>query len=209
MNDRSDTAIARWLDAATRRTTAGLAERTSRRGFLGRLGTVLAGAGALPLLPVSRAFGAEEAEAGETAVAGDKVGDLTEFGDPKSCDYWRYCALGGALCACCGGGPSSCPPGTQPSPVTWIGTCRNPVDGKQYLISYNDCCGKAVCPRCFCHRTEGAKPVYFPSKSNGVLWCFGVDSNAYHCTVAAVIGDAPAESEEEETTEVEDAATDE
>ena len=214
MNDRTNAAIARWLDAATRRTTAGLAERTSRRGFLGRLGTALAGASALPLLPVSRAFGAEEAaEAGDADSDGDEVVHLSEFGDPKSCDYWRYCALGGALCACCGGGPSSCPPGTQPSPVTWIGTCRNPVDGKQYLISYNDCCGKAVCPRCFCHRTEGAKPVYFPSKSNGVLWCFGVDSNAYHCTVAAVIGDAPVEDAESEpeqaAAEVEDAATNE
>lgn len=187
------TPIARWFDAATRRTTTGLAERTSRRGFIGRVGTLLAGSAALPLLPVSRAFGAEDAAEPNVPV-GDTVENLTEFGDSKSCDYWRYCALGGALCACCGGGPSRCPPGAEPSPVTWIGTCRNPVDGKQYLISYNDCCGKEVCPRCFCHRTEGAKPVYYPSKSSNVLWCFGVDSNAYHCTLATVIGDAPDEA---------------
>lgn len=198
------TTLARWFDEATRRTTAGLAERTSRRGFVGRVGALLAGSGALPLLPVARAFGAEETDATEAdAVEGDAVEHLSEFGDPKSCDYWRYCALGGTLCACCGGSPSKCPPGAQPSPVTWIGTCRNPVDGKQYLISYNDCCGKEVCPRCFCHRTEGAKPVYFPSKSSNVLWCFGVDSNAYHCTLASVIGEAPdqtpAETDEEST----------
>ena len=195
------TTLARWFDEATRRTTTGLAARTSRRGFVGRVGALLAGSGALPLLPVARAFGAEETEA--DAVDGDAVEHLSEFGDPKSCDYWRYCALGGTLCACCGGSPSKCPPGAQPSPVTWIGTCRNPVDGKQYLISYNDCCGKEVCPRCFCHRTEGAKPVYFPSKSSNVLWCFGVDSNAYHCTLATVIGQAPdetpAETNEEST----------
>ena len=185
--------FARWFDAATRRTTTGLAERTSRRGFLGRVGGVLAGAGALPLLPVERAFGAEEeaADGPLDVPAGDSpaVAGLTEFGDPQNCDYWRYCGLGGALCACCGGSESTCPPGAEPSPITWVGTCRNPADGKQYLISYNDCCGKAVCPRCFCHRTEGAKPVYFPSKSNNVLWCFGVKSHAYHCTVAAVIGE--------------------
>ena len=150
----------------------------------------------LPLLPVERAFGAEEAAQED---AEGEAAALREFGDPKSCDYWRYCALGGALCACCGGGVNTCPPGAEPSPITWIGTCRNPVDGKQYLISYNDCCGKAVCPRCFCHRTEGAKPVYFPSKSNNVLWCFGTASTAYHCTVAAVIGEAPEDAAEGES----------
>ena len=184
---------ARWLDAVTRRSTTGLAERTSRRGFLGRIGVLLAGAGALPLLPVARSFGAEGAAGAAPDASGGSsdVAALLEFGDPQSCDYWRHCALGGALCSCCGGSVSACPPGAQPSPITWVGTCRNPADGKQYLISYNDCCGKEVCPRCFCHRTEGAKPVYFPSKSNNVLWCFGVDSNAYHCTVSAVIGEAP------------------
>lgn len=189
-------ALVRWLDGATRRSTAGLAERTSRRGFLGRLGVLLAGAGTLPLLPLERAFGAEGTAESDNTGEATAAGALLEFGDPQSCDYWRYCALGGALCACCGGSASACPPGAQPSPITWVGTCRNPADGKQYLISYNDCCGKEVCPRCFCHRTEGAKPVYFPSKSNNVLWCFGVDSNAYHCTVSAVLGEAPAEGEE-------------
>lgn len=193
--------LARMFDAVARKSTTGLAERTSRRGFLGRVGVLLAGTGALPLLPVARSFGAEApAEAG---TAGDAPGvtALREFGDPQSCDYWRYCALGGSLCACCGGSASACPPGAEPSPITWVGTCRNPADGKQYLISYNDCCGKAFCPRCFCHRTEGAKPVYFPSKSNNVLWCFGVESNAYHCTVSAVLGEAPDEAAEAPATE--------
>ena len=207
MSDAMPTTLGRWFDKATGRATHGLAQRTSRRGFLGRVGILITGASALPLLPVSRAFGAEGDEESEGDDAG--VERLREFGDPKSCDYWRYCALGGALCSCCGGGPSSCPPGAEPSPITWIGTCRNPVDGKQYLISYNDCCGKEVCPRCFCHRTEGAKPVYFPSKSNNVLWCFGVHSNAYHCTVAAVIGEAPPEAtpDEDSPTDSEEAAT--
>ena len=137
---------------------------------------MIAGASVLPLLPVSRAFGAE---------------GVAEIGDPTSCDYWRYCALGGSLCSCCGGSYNACPPGAEPSPITWVGTCNNPADGKDYLISYNDCCGKAICARCFCHRTERDKPVYFPQKSNDVLWCFGTESNAYHCTVAVVLGDAP------------------
>ena len=186
-------AVARWLDTVTQRSTTGLAARTPRRGFLGRVGVLLAGAGAMPLLPVARSFGAEETPIAEPDGDAAPAEPLTEFGDPQSCDYWRYCALGGSLCACCGGSASACPPGAEPSPITWVGTCRNPADGKQYLISYNDCCGKEFCPRCFCSRTEGAKPVYFPSKSNHVLWCFNVDSNAYHCTVAAVLGAAPDE----------------
>ena len=165
--------LTRWLDSAARGGATAMANRTSRRGFLGRLGATLAGAGALPLLPVERASGGEASH--RPAPGGDApaLTALKEFGDRESCDYWRYCALGGALCACCGGDASTCPPGTEPSPVTWVGTCFNPADGRQYLISYNDCCGKAVCPRCFCNRTEGAKPAYFPVRSSNILWCFG------------------------------------
>lgn len=186
--------IASWFDGAAHRATAGLARHTSRRGFLGRLGAMLAGAAAVPLLPVSRAFGAED-EGAESQAPEPAADGIVEYGDPRSCEYWRYCALGGSLCSCCGGSMSSCPPGAEPSPITWVGTCRNPVDDTEYLISYNDCCGKAYCPRCSCHRTEGAKPSYFPSKSSNVLWCFGVESNAYHCTMAAVIGAAPEAAE--------------
>ena len=191
-NDPGSAGIAGWFDGAAHRATAGLARHTSRRGFLGRLGALMAGAAAVPLLPVARAFGAEESEEAAPEPAADGI---VEYGDPRSCEYWRYCALGGSLCSCCGGTMNSCPPGAEPSPITWVGTCRNPVDDKEYLISYNDCCGKAYCPRCSCHRTEGAKPSYFPSKSSNVLWCFGTESNAYHCTMAAVIGAAPEEAE--------------
>ncbi len=50
------------------------------------------------------------------------------------------------------------------SPVSWIGTCLNPADNKHYIVSYNDCCGKTTCQRCFCHRNEGDKPVYYPEQ---------------------------------------------
>lgn len=166
-----------WIDGKADSSSRAIARRSARRSFLGRLGGFIVGASALPLLPVARAHAAEP---------------LQEIGDDQSCDYWRYCALGGTLCTCCGGTVSSCPPGSEPSPISWVGTCRNPVDGKDYLISYNDCCGKAVCGRCFCHRSERDMPVYFPSKANDILWCFGTESQAYHCTVAAVIGEATA-----------------
>ena len=112
----------------------------------------------------------------------------TPAGDPGDCDYWRHCAIDGFLCGCCGGSQRSCPPGTEQSPVTWIGTCRNPADGKDYIISYNDCCGKHVCGLCFCHRNEGDKPIYFPPRSNDINWCFGTTSVVYNCSTAIVLG---------------------
>jgi methylamine dehydrogenase light chain len=162
------------LDDLTRRIARRLSDRTSRRSFIGRLGTFMVGMGAVPLLPVYR----------EAAAAAD----IPEMGDPQSCDYWRYCAYSGLLCSCFGGSPTQCPAGSEPASVAWIGTCTNPVDGKNYLISYNDCCGKSAANRCGCHRSEGDRPVYFPSKSNSILWCFGSKSHAYHCTLALVIG---------------------
>jgi methylamine dehydrogenase light chain len=168
----------RLLDQLTDSSSRKLARSTSRRSFLTRLGTMMTGAAVLPLLPVKRAFAQEQ---------------IKEMGDPQSCDYWRYCALGGTLCSCCGGTFNSCPPGSEPSPITWVGTCRNPVDNRNYLISYNDCCGKSICDRCWCHRTERDRPVYYPSKSSGVLWCFGTESRAYHCTIAVVLGEADPE----------------
>ncbi len=197
----------RWLDRLVERSARGVARRTSRRSFLTRLGTLLVGGAALPLLPVARAAderasggGAPAAGAGaaggDTSTGGARVAvpddkPLTgAVGDPKSCHYWRHCAIDGFLCACCGGSQNACPPGTEMSPITWIGTCRNPGDGKDYVISYNDCCGATLCTRCRCERTEGERPVYYTSKNNDLLWCFGTKSRAVHCSVAIVLGQA-------------------
>jgi methylamine dehydrogenase light chain len=81
-----------------------------------------------------------------------------------------------------------CPPGTELSRITWIGTCRNPGDGKDYVVSYNDCCGQSSCGRCFCNRNEGDLPMYVPPKNNDTNWCQGTASNVYHSTIAAVVG---------------------
>lgn len=153
----------------------------SRRGFIGRLGAYLTVTGAATLLPVSRVRAEKPPQSMQ----------VQEQGDPMSCDYWRYCAVDGFLCSCCGGSASSCPPGTEPSPITWLGTCRNPADGRNYVISYNDCCGKAACGRCACSRDEGATPVYQPTTANDLNWCLGTQVGAaYNCSLSVVMGPA-------------------
>lgn len=169
----------KWLDGLTERRARGLARGSSRRSFLGKLAAALGGGAlAVPLLPVAR---------GEEHSGG---GQPPEEGDPNTCEYWRYCAIDGFLCNCCGGSPNTCPPGTEMSPITWIGTCENPVDGKQYIISYNDCCGKSSCGNCLCQRNEGDRPIYRPQKANDLNWCLGTKSVVYNCSTAVVIGTA-------------------
>ena len=179
--------LMRDIDAATTGAVRFFAGRTSRRSFLGKLGAVITGVGAFPLLPMARP------NATELAVPVEEEGAvIREMGDDQSCEYWRYCAFSGQICSCCGGSMTQCPPGSETASVAWVGTCHNPLDGQDYLISYNDCCGKSACGRCGCHRSEGDRPVYFPSKSNSILWCFGSNSHAYHCTLARVVGKAEA-----------------
>jgi len=177
----------RWFGDVTR----AVARRTSRRGFLGRLGAWLVGGAAVPLLPVARA----SAQAPREPAPGEPDPARPE-GDPRDCAYWRHCGIDGFLSSCCGGTHASCPPGTEMSGVTWVGTCRNPEDGRDYVISYNDCCGKDACGRCFCQRNEGDKPVYYPSKSNDINWCMGRIGVVYNSTTAVVIGVATERADE-------------
>ncbi len=174
------------LDRLVEYASRKLAQRSSRRSLLTGLGAFLFGAAAVPLLPVARAAG--ESSGGYPGVGAQTTGRTDDPGDPTSCDYWRYCAIDGYLCSCCGGSASSCPPGTEMSPITWIGTCLNPADNKNYIISYNDCCGSVSCGRCFCNRNEGDKPTYRPQSNNDINWCLGTQSAVYTCSAAVILG---------------------
>jgi methylamine dehydrogenase light chain len=183
----------RRVDELAEVLTRSVARRTSRRGLLAGLGGLLVGGIGVPLLPVARGAGAKgDAPPTPGPNSGQRppqsTGNPQDPGDPGSCDYWRYCAIDGSLCSCCGGAVNACPPGTQMSPITWIGTCHNPADSRDYIISYNDCCGGASCGRCQCHRNEGDRPIVRPQNNNEITWCFGTRSQSYSCSTARILG---------------------
>ncbi|BCH30141.1 hypothetical protein MesoLjLc_20710 [Mesorhizobium sp. L-8-10] len=151
-----------------------MAQRTGRRSVLSFIGKAAIGGALLPMLPFDRAGGGSARAQAEKA--------------DTECEYWRYCALDGFLCTCCGGSVNQCPPNAAVSQVTWVGTCQNPGDSKEYLISYNDCCGQASCGRCLCNFNLRERPGYRMGVHNDINWCMANEASNYHCTVAAVVG---------------------
>jgi methylamine dehydrogenase light chain len=168
----------RSLDQLFEHSSRALARRSSRRSLLAALGQIITGSALLPLLPIDRAGRAHAAEPKPPA----------KSNDPGNCEYWKYCAIDGFLCSCCGGTSASCPPGSTPSPITWISTCHNPGDGRDYIVSYNDCCGKNSCGNCECNRNEREKPMYRPSRNNDLNWCMANADANYHCSVSVLLG---------------------
>jgi methylamine dehydrogenase light chain len=172
------------MDKFSERVTRRLAGFSSRRGFLAKLGVALIAAPVLPLLPVARVTAAEPAPKTDFE-------RNAQAKDPNKCNYWRYCAIDGVLCGCCGGGVHTCPPGAEPSPISWIGTCMNPEDGRSYVIAYRDCCGKPLCEAdkdCDCDSVDRELPLYRQQLNNDIVWCFGNAAASYHCSTAALVG---------------------
>src|SRR5699024_7834140 len=126
--------------------TRKIAHRTSRRSVLQSFGKLFVGSAfVMPVLPIARSAQAattnNEMDTSDLATSDDLATATQE--ELTSCEYWRYCGVDGFLCTCCGGTATTCPPGAEPSPISWVGTCHNPKDGKDYMISYHDCCGKS------------------------------------------------------------------
>ena len=170
-----------WLDRRTQRSVRRVAQVHGRRSLLARLGVALVGGAVLPMLPFDRSGQFMGAQAATPAHR--KHGT-----DPLQCDYWRYCAFDGFLCSCCGGSLTQCPPGTEASQVSWVGTCLNPEDGRHYLVSYNDCCGKGACGECMCNNNERERPGYRLGTHNDINWCMANTSSMFHCTTSLIVG---------------------
>ena len=150
------------------------AQRYGRRSILAKLGGAMMGGAFAAALPFDRVFAA---------------GPEVDEGDDTACEYWRYCALDGFLCTTAGGSKTTCPVGSEASLVSWVGTCQNPGDGRDYLVSYNDCCGKtAFAGSRFCLMSEGERPAYRMGLHNDINWCMANENKGYHCTVAVVVG---------------------
>src|SRR5256885_11506737 len=118
------------IDARVERLARDMAQRVSRRSFIRSIGALMFGAASVPLLPVARGESPAPASPGTGA----------DPGDPQSCEYWRHCAIDGFLCACCGGSAHSCPPGTEPSAITWVGTCNNPARSEEHTSELQSPC---------------------------------------------------------------------
>ena len=171
------------IDKLTERGVRRVAHSHGRRSLITRLGVALVGGAALPMLPFDRSgqFGTAHAAGKKTLAAAE---------DPTKCEYWRYCAFDGYLCTCCGGSLTQCPAGTEASKASWVGTCMNPSDGRQYLVSYNDCCGKGSCGECLCNNNERERPGYRLGVHNDINWCMGNSSSMFHCTTSLIVGTA-------------------
>ena len=77
----------------------------------------------------------------------------------------------------------------MPSPITWIGTCLNPHDGRNYIVSYNDCCGAGACRECgMCNRNERERPLYKLALNNDINWCMANKPSTYVCSVSYILG---------------------
>jgi methylamine dehydrogenase light chain len=169
-----------WMDLRMERAARRTAQVTGRRSFLARLAALAVGGGLLPMLPYDRNSGAARA---------------AEF-DPQNdtkCEYWAYCGIDGTRCNACGGTISECPPGSQASKLSWVGTCTNPKDKKAYLVSYYDCCGKSPCQQeADCSRHEGERPGYRIGTFSDMNWCMANADKGVNCSTAVVVGMADA-----------------
>ena len=168
--------LSRMLDDALESGARSSARRFGRRSALAKLGGFLVGGAMVAALPFDRGY----------AATGEKPAPVD---DDTNCDYWRDCALDGALCPTAGATKTSCPVGAEASKVSWVGTCHNPGDKRDYLISYYDCCGKtSYSGSQFCLHSKGERPGYSMGLHNDINWCMANANKGYHCTVAIVLG---------------------
>lgn len=112
------------FDAQIGGTSRTIVHQSRRRSFLTWADASLEGGTVLPILSCDTS---------------NDVAFAPGFGEaevlPEDCGSWRSCSLHRGLCSPCGGTGAQCSPGSTPSKVAWVDTCRNPNDGRDYLVS--------------------------------------------------------------------------
>lgn len=151
-----------------------------------RFGKVLVGLVLLLLLFVDCIVYVVDVVLGLLGVFGIVVVGVSD--DLMSCDYWKYCVIDGWFCSCCGGMLSSCLLGMMFLLIMWIGICCNLYDGLDYIVLYNDCCGKILCGKCFCNCNECEKLLYKLLLNNDINWCMVNGNLNYYCLVLVLLG---------------------
>jgi methylamine dehydrogenase light chain len=170
-----------WMDRNMEKGMRAAARTYGRRSFLTSFGAAIVGGAVLPMLPFDRSLG--------TTLSAE-----SDQSDDSTCEYWAYCGMDGIRCNACGGSINQCPPGSEASKVSWVGTCTNPKDKKTYLVSYYDCCGKTLCQAdATCSRHEGERPGYRIGTLSDLNWCMANASKGAHCSTAVIIGIADSE----------------
>src|SRR5579862_3365280 len=163
-----------FMDRRMEKAIRASARRIGRRSFLAKLGGMVMGGAFLPMLPFERVSAAAAATSEE---------------DDAQCEYWAYCGIDGTLCTACGGTISQCPPGSEASKVSWVGTCMRAKDKKAYLVSYYDCCGKSPCQEeASCSRHVGERPGYRIGTLSDMNWCMANRAKGVTCSTAVVVG---------------------
>ena len=155
------------LDRIFEQSSRSLAQRTSRRSFVAVLGQILTGTLLLPLAadrPRHRAAAASPAPdaapppPAHQSVAKPRTGPRAMIRKAASTGNTARSTASCAPAAAAVRIPVR--PVRRCRAITWIGTCHNPSDGRDYIVSYNDCCGKTSCGNCGCNRNEREKPMY-------------------------------------------------
>jgi methylamine dehydrogenase light chain len=179
------------LDRLAEKMLRGFASRTSRRNVFSILGGLLAGAAALPLLPVAKGGEAEGADPSDPNSGAEAAQVLRQSAGSGRSHQVRLLAL----------------LRDRRIAVLVLRRHRHLVSARYGDVAHHldrhlpQSRGSAQLHhlvqrllrrsrwgRCACQNNQGDRPIVRPQTNNEVTWCFGTKSQSYTCTVALILG---------------------
>ena len=172
----------KWLDDFFENRTRAVAQHTSRRSALLKIGRVLVGSAfILPVLPFDRSPRAQHG-----AVDDGKHDPLDPISAASTGATVRSTVT---LCTCCGGSDYELPAGNGSVLSDLDRNLRKP--GRRQTLS---CQLQRLLRRqppaaaVFVTKTKANDPAYRMGVHNDINWCMGNESSIYHCTVSIILG---------------------